>query len=281
MRIVGLCRFSLLGRGDWRATRGMSAADFQSVATRRAAALYHPRRIEARLATFEHLTLASLKAQTDPDFTFVVLASSHMPEGLQDRLEALCARVPQVTLRYFPVMNAETAHDITFEELQIRHRDTLQFRLDDDDCVCADYIETMRRHAAPLMATEDIFAASLTGVMFSVVNRPRPLVYDWPVAFYSAGAAMRHPRRSIFRFGHYALPRRFPHVIVPRGMALVTHDGTNDTGPPDEVRRQRRGMTEMSPAAIRAARERYFPFLTATGRKIAGLAGGPAAADRP
>jgi len=272
MRIVGICRFSLVGQGDWRATRNMSPADFRAVAADRATLLFERQRLESRFASFEHLTLASLKGQTDPDFTFIVMASSLMPEAWQDRLEALCAQVPQVVLRYFPVVKAWTAQDVTFEELRIRHRDTLQFRLDDDDCLCADYIEAMRQHTAPMMETADIFAASLTGVMFSVVNRSNPVVYDWPVAFFSAGAAMRHPKRSIFRFGHYALPQRFPHVTLPRGMALVTHDGTNDTGLPSEVRKQRRRMTEMTPSEISAAQQRFFPFLTDTGKRIAGLA---------
>jgi len=79
-------------------------------------------------------------------------------------------------------MAAEEAHNLAFDELGIRFRDSLQFRLDDDDCLCADCIETMRWHARPLMATAEIFAASLTGVMFSVLNRAGPEVYDWPVA---------------------------------------------------------------------------------------------------
>ena len=273
MRIVGLCRFSLLGRGDWRDTRQMTSAEFRAAAPDRARVLFDARRMESRLASFEHLTLASLKGQTDPDFTFVVLASSLMPEAYQDRLESLCAQVPQVALRYFPVMHTPRAHEMAFEELGIRFRDTLQFRLDDDDCICADHVETMRRDVLPRIHKGDIFAASLTGVMFSVLQGPQTGVYDWPVAFFSAGAALHHPKRSIFRYGHYALPQRFPHVALPRGMSLVTHDGTNDTGLPSEARRKRRGMTRMTEGEIRAAGERYFPFLTQTGRRIAGLTG--------
>lgn len=271
MRIVGLCRFSLLGRGDWKDTRRLTSDEFQAVARDRAKILFDPQRMEARLASFEHLTLASLKAQTDPDFTFVVLASSLMPEVYQDRLEALCAQVPQVVLRYFPVIPTPRAQELVFEELGIRFRGTLQFRLDDDDCVCADYIEAMRTHVLPRLHKDDIFAASLTGVMFSVLHSQTPRVYDWPVAFFSAGAALHHPKRSIFRYGHYALPQRFPHMTLPRGMSLVTHDGTNDTDLPSDVRKRRRGMTEMTGEEIRAIRERYFPFLTETGKRIAGL----------
>lgn len=272
MRIVGLCRFSLLGRGDWKDTRHLTPARFQEMARDRAAMLFDHRRMEARFETFEHLTLASLKAQTDPDFTFVVLASSLMPEVYQDRLEALCAQVPQVMLRYFPAIPVSRAQDLAFEELGIRFRKTLQFRLDDDDCICADYVETMRTHVSPRINKREIFAASLTGVMFSVRHRPAPEVYNWPVAFFSAGAALHHPKRSIFRYGHFALPQRFPHLTLPRGMALVTHDGTNDTRLPTEKRKKRRGMTRMTGNEIRTARARFFPFLTETGLRSAGLA---------
>lgn len=234
--------------------------------------LFAADRMEARFATFEHLTLASLKGQTDPDFTFVVLASSLMPEIYQDRLEALCAQVPQVVLRYFPMTTPQVAQTVTFEELKIGFGDTLQFRLDDDDCLCADYIEVMRRHTAPLMESPDTFVASLTGVMFSVLGGAQPRVYDWPIAYFSAGAAMRHPKRSIFRFGHYALPTKFRHVTLDRGMALAVHNGTNDTPAPSPARQQRRGMRQMTPAEIRAAQQRFFPFLTEAGMTAAGLA---------
>ena len=174
-------------------------------------------------------------------------------------------------LRFFPVTSVPEAQTQAFKELRIGYPETLQFRLDDDDCLCADYIEVMRTNTAPLVAEPGPFAASLTGVMFSLRGERRPGVYDWPVAYFSAGAALRHPKRSIFQFGHYALPQKFRHVTLPRGMALATHDGTNDTRLPSEARRQRRGMTRMTPAEIRAARERYFPFLTETGARIAGL----------
>lgn len=272
MRIVGLCRFSLVGRGDWKGTRGLTPAEFQAVAKDRARMLFDARRMEARLATFEQLTLASIKAQTEPDFTFVVLASSLMPEVYQDRLEALCARVPQVVLRYFPALPTVRAQELAFEELRIRFRGTLQFRLDDDDCVCADYIQALRTHVLPRLQNDDIFAASLPGVIFSVLHGPEAKVYNWPVKFFSAGTALHHPRRSIFRFGHYALPQRFPHMILPGGMALVTHDGTNDTDLPSEKRVRRRGMTGMTEAEVRKAKERFFPFLSEAGAELAGLA---------
>lgn len=271
MKIVGICRFSLVGRGDWRATRRKSEADILSMASDRAAMLFAPERLEARLATFEHLTLASLKGQTDQDFTFIVLASSLMPEAYQDRLEAICAQVPQVVLRYFPVTSVIDAQVMVFKELGIKFADTLQFRLDDDDCVCADYIEVMRKHTSPLMAVSDIFVASLRGVMLSSLTGPRAGVYDWPVAFFSAGAAMRSPKDSVYKFGHYSMAHWFLSITIPRGMSLAVQNSTNDTTLPNPRQLRRGDMKLMSSSEIVNAQKKFFPFLTETGKTIAGL----------
>ncbi|SDK64858.1 glycosyltransferase [Paracoccus chinensis] len=271
MKIVGICRFSLVGRGDWRETRKRSLAEVRAMASDRASMLFAPERMEARLATFEHLTLASLQAQTDPDFTFLVLASDLMPQDYKDRLQALCAQLPQVVLRYFPVTPVPAAQKSAFNELGIVFADTLQFRLDDDDCICADYIEVMRRHTRGLMNAPDPFVASLTGVMLSSLTGPLAGVYDWPVPYYSAGAAMRHPTDGIYQRGHFGMSRWFLSLTIPRGMALVTHNSTNDTTLPAPGQIERGEMSRMTPEQVEKAQERYFPFLTETGKRIAGL----------
>ena len=109
MRIVGVCRFSLVGRGDWAAFRGADAEQEKAAIQEQAEKLFTPERMEARLKSFEQLTLASLKAQTDQDFLFVVLASELMPKRYRRRLEELCASIPQVTLRFFAPMATDHA----------------------------------------------------------------------------------------------------------------------------------------------------------------------------
>lgn len=279
--IVGICRFSLLGRGDWKETRKKPTAEIAAMADARAAMLFAPERMEARLATFEHLTLASLKAQTDPDFTFVVLASSLMPQQYQDRLTSLCAQVPQVVLRYFPLMSVIDAQSATFKELGFSYADTLQFRLDDDDCVCADYVEILRRNTSGLMATPQAFVASLRGVMLCAVNGRNAGVYNWPIAYYSAGAAMRNKRGSIYGYGHYKMAQLFPSLTIPRRMALVTHNSTNDTRLPTDRQLRRREMTRMTSEEIAAAQGRFFPFLTEAGKNVCGLSAAMAQANTP
>lgn len=101
MRIVGICRYSLLGRGDWHAYRGKTDAEVEAVAREQAKLLFAKDRMNARLESFEHLTLASLRAQTDQDYTFIVLASEMMPKIYRDKLLSLCKDMPNVLVRFF------------------------------------------------------------------------------------------------------------------------------------------------------------------------------------
>lgn len=270
MKIVGICRFSLLGRGDWKAYQNKSAGEVEQIAREQALHLFAPERMEARLQSFERLTLASMRAQTDQDFTFLVLASELMPQPYRVRLEAICAQVPQVVLRFFPITSVSEAQFQVFDKLGLALGKTLQFRLDDDDCICADYIALMRRNTEGMMKSGLAFAASMRGVMYCKLNGPTAGIYDWPVAFFSAGAALRHPARGVFDFGHFAMGNRFTSITIPGRLALVTNNGTNDTEfTPMMIKR--RNMVLMPPEAVTAAVATNFPFLDAQARALAGL----------
>lgn len=270
MAIVGICRFSLVGRGDWREFRGKDGAEVEAIARERAARLFTPERMAARLASFEALTLASLRAQTDQDFRFIVLASELMPAEYRDRLQRMCDAVPQVVLRFFPIINTNLAQRAVFRELRIAYPQVVQFRLDDDDCLCHDFIAVMKAHTAAPLADEGIFVASVADVMYAVIGGPLAGVYHWPVEFMSIGAAIRHPSKSIYEFGHFGMATRFPKVVIGGRLTLGTHNGTNDTElTPAMIKR--RGMVPMDPAAVAAAVERHFPFLTPEAWRIAGL----------
>lgn len=277
MKVVGVCRFSLVGRGDWKAFQGKTDAEADAIVAERAQQLFTAERMEARLSTFEQLTLASMAAQTDQDFRFIVLASELMPQTYRDRLRQICDAVPQVVLRFFPAMAAHVAQKAVFRELRLQYSDTLQFRLDDDDCLCVDFVALMKAHAAPRMS-DSIFVASVRDVLYSSIGGQQAGVYDWPVEFMSAGAAIRHPSKSIYEFGHFGMAKRFPAIVIPGRMSLVTHNGLNDTQfTPALIKR--RGMTPMPPEQIRAAVALNFPFLTPQARVLAGLAPSEAVPD--
>lgn len=270
MNIVGICRFSLLGRGDWKAYQNKPAEEIEQIAREQAAHLFAPERLEARLRSFERLTLASMRAQTDQDFTFVVLASALMPQDYRARLEAICAKLPQAVLRFFPITSVSEAQLQVFDELDLGLSRTLQFRLDDDDCLCVDFIAQMRRNTEGMMKSDLAFAASMRGVMYCKLMGATAGIYDWPVSFFSAGAALRHPTRCVFDFGHFGMAQRFTSITIPGRMALVTNNGTNDTEfTPMMIKR--RNMVLMPPEAVAAAVTRHFPFLDDQARALAGL----------
>lgn len=267
-----------MGRGDWKAFQAKSPEDIAAAAAAQVEALFTPERMEARLKTFELLTLASLRAQTDQAFQFIVLSSALMPEEYQKRLQALCDSVPQVILRFFPESTAAIAQKAVFHELRIAYRDTLQFRLDDDDCLCADFIALMKEHTSEAMVNEDIFVACVRDVLYSSSGGPHAGVYLWPVEFMSAGAAIRHPSKSIYEFGHFGMATRFPKVVIDGRMALVTHNGTNDTQFNTAVI-AKRGMVQQTPQKIGELVGRNFPFLTTEAQEVAGLTAQPSRAD--
>ncbi|SMO40396.1 glycosyltransferase [Paracoccus laeviglucosivorans] len=270
MKVVGVCRFSLIGRGDWKDYQNKDEAEIAAAIRQRAEMLFAPKRIEQRLKTFELLTLASLKAQTDQDFQFIVLASQLMPPAYRKRLNALCAEVPQVVLRYFDLSTAPDAQRQVFTELGLEMPKVVQFRLDDDDCLCREYVEILRSALAEIPETDEPVAASVRGVLYSVTDGPLTGVYHWPAEYFSAGAALRGAGRSIYEFGHFALGRRFKSVVIEDHMSLATNSGVNDTNiTPHLVKK--RGMELLSADEMENAVITHFPFLTDDALAVAGL----------
>jgi len=272
MIIVGICRFSLVGRGDWRAYKSKDPSEGEAIAAQQAERLFRAERMEARFKTFEHLTLASLRAQTDQNFRFIVLASKLMPMSYQDRLTALCRQVPQISLHFFGVKNVGEAQHEAYRALKLKFARTIQFRLDDDDCVCVDFIEQLRAAATPMLASREPFAVSLDGVLYCATSTERPIAYHWPVKFFSAGAALKHNTKSIYRFGHFALGRRFRTNIINNRLSLASHGGANDTSLATQRSRLAK-YGELTDSEIEERLEQNFPFLTATARKLVGLHG--------
>ena len=84
--IYGHIRFSFCGFTD---TRLKPDSDDSALAE-----LYDEMRMARRFFLFENLTLPSLIAQTDRNFTTVLMSSDVMPDRFKDRLVAVAARLP-------------------------------------------------------------------------------------------------------------------------------------------------------------------------------------------
>lgn len=264
-RIVGICRFSFWGRGDWGVYAGTKpGSDAEARALEGClAGLYDDTRLDFRFRSFERLTLASLAAQRNMDFTFVVLSSSVMPAPWRARLTALCAALPWVRLIFSEQRDVGKALAPLLAELSEGGTVRLvQFRLDDDDCVCVDYIDRLSK-AAHAMREYRAFAFSLPrALMMTCYAGSPPARLEYLRPFHAAGVAVHtpQPRHSIFAFGHFALPRRFPSLVDPDPYGSLQlkfegHDSRRVMAAP------KAGVTPISESEMSDFLRRDFPFL--------------------
>lgn len=270
IQIVGVCRFSMIGRGDWKAYRGVSDDQLEAIYETKALELFAPERMKARLATFKHLTLRSMSSQSDQNFTFLVVASDRIPDIFRTELEAMCAEVKQVVLRFVPPMHVSDALRQFFAEADIEMGDTIQFRLDDDDCVSKDFIRRLRRHAFAMWRNAN-FAVSFPSIYYCVTDGPTKGIYDWYSPFFSAGAAIRQNTRTIFDYGHYKIPHHLVAVTDPHFPCIVTHAGNNDTPRHEAATLRKRGMAIAEHDRVIRNLARHFDFLTEEGLRLSTL----------
>lgn len=261
----------MLGRGDWKAYRNQSDDGLEAIYQAKAVELFAPERMEARLATFEHLTLASMRAQSDQNFRFLVLSSDRMPQVYRRRLEQICAGVAQVELRFVAPMHVSDAIQALAPELGVDLPDTVQFRLDDDDCVSKDFIRRLRRHASGLWRNAH-FAVSFSSLYYCVTDGPTEGIYNWYSPFFSAGAAVRHSTRTVFDYGHYKIPQHLVSITDPHFPSIVTHRGDNDTPRHEAMTLRKRGMSIAPDSDVLRAWQRHFSYLSPEGLALSTFA---------
>lgn len=133
-QVIGLCRFSYPALGGYKIEHQDPAA--------RAAYLWDPARLEPRFRLFENVTLPSLRAQTDPDFTFVIVTGTGFPQ--LDRLRALTADMPQVVIQTHDPARHRTVMQDAINRVRRPGAWSLQFRHDDDDAVNRDFVRKLR-----------------------------------------------------------------------------------------------------------------------------------------
>ena len=231
VQVLGLCRFSYLGGGGFQ-------TDHATIEDRRAY-LYDPARLARRWFWFEHVALPGLLAQTDPDFTLVVMTGPDLPAPWLDRLRPLAATAPQ--LRLALVDPAEAHLDACLQAIAphveagadvIAH-----FRHDDDDAVAVDYVAKAR---ADFALAQPVFRRSrrvsidyprgfvLTADAGGIAVQPRMIA--------NASAALTiylkpDVRRTAVHFPHWKLALSMPGLVLPaqpRFVRLI--HGDNDSG---------------------------------------------------
>lgn len=229
MQVIGLCRFSYLGQGGFQ----VKHADMET----RAAYLYAPDRMALRFRFFESICLPGIRAQTDPDFTILVVVSDAMPRQYLDHLRELVADVPQIVVEAHP----PGRHRVVIHraiEAQRKHpsEPCLQFRLDDDDGISVRFVErlkTVAEQCQPLLASYRmlaidfnrgfVIAPDAAGVQVAPVQQQY-----WANAFalFKRGSA----RLSVHSFGHRKLWQHMPTVTLPdKHMMLRGLHANNDS----------------------------------------------------
>lgn len=265
--VIGICRFSFCGNGDWAAYADVEAStDIDLLRLEQAERLYEDGRMALRFYLFENFLLPSLLAQKDPNFVLIVLTSDIMPSKHLKRLHKICG----VDDRIIPVVSdAATVHDALMPELARLNaglsRPLVQFRIDDDDCLSHDYVRELRSYMMRLGDVMPLAYSRSSGVMVTSYARDGAThIYRAKLPFNSMGTAIRvQKEHTIFSFGHSRLLRRFPAMVDNNGMGFlaIKIDG-HDSRPIDMQEHVfKRAYTRLSDTDAETILSKWFGFI--------------------
>ncbi|MGX9356925.1 putative rhamnosyl transferase [Roseobacteraceae bacterium S113] len=228
MQILGFCRFSYPAEGGFQ-------VEHETLEARRAY-LYAPARMEERFRHFEAITLPSIAAQTDEDFTFLILIGEDLPEVYFTRLMDLVRPVRQIRVVALPPLPHRKACQQVINAARDDDSVCLQFRHDDDDAVALTYVETLRAafdDVHPLLNTQRYIGIDHNR---GFVARPdaqgicaeEQVTQYWGVAM--AMAVRPGVGQTIMNFAHKRLPLMMPTVtFTDTPMYVRGHNEHNDS----------------------------------------------------
>ena len=231
--IVGVLRFS------YPAKEGFAVSQLSEAALE--AHLYEPARMRARFDYLERIALPSLAAQTDGDFTCVLLAGRSLPFRHKARLREIEARHPFLRLVLMERMGALSAAKRAFRRGLERHPGATHctgFRMDDDDAVAVDYVAKTRDRADRLIAAglaeRPTVVAFARGVYWDMGEPAQPYAdfrEPQPLGLACAMVTTADMPTCVYRYNHRKLPGQVPTLMDPDGfMFLRTLHGHNDSG---------------------------------------------------
>lgn len=255
MQVIGLCRFSYPAEGGFQVEHGDIDA--------RRAYLYAPERITARLRSFEAITLPALRAQTDPDFTFVVLVDAALPDALAERLMALLEDVPQaVVVPRPPGPHRKVCQEVLNSARVDRGAPCIQYRLDDDDAVAVDFTARLRADAvrlAPLCAVNRLVTLDYNRGYIVSPDAEGLRAEEAVLPYYPMGMAMvvqGGVAQSIMNFAHGKVAQFMPTVtFTDTPMYLRGHDAFNDSRQKAHVKPMR--LPRADAALLKVLRDRF------------------------
>lgn len=229
MQVIGLCRFSYPAIGGFQVEHNSLEE--------RMTFLYDRTRMEERFSLLETVTLPALKAQTDPEFNFVILIGDSLPTTYEARLRVLCADIPQITIRVeAPAQHRPLVRRVFNEARHDMSAPCLQFRLDDDDAVALDFVENLRKTArtsAALLAQHPYFAFDFNNGFLLRMDPDGLKAAEVIRPYFTAGLAVHvagGKSKSVMNFSHHRIYERIPTLTLnTRAMFVRTHNLFNDS----------------------------------------------------
>ena len=251
MQVIGICRFSWPGEGGFQVQhRDLDA---------RISYLYDRARLEERFRTFETITLPPLRAQSDANFTFLIVIGETLPEEWLSRLMDLVADIPQaIILPKGPGRHREVMQEAINQSREFDNQPCLQFRMDDDDAVACTYIETLRgvvRDIGDLAQKHRCMAIDFSQ---GYIARPGPMGLEATptnAPFTTAALALiisPKDRRTVMNFAHHKVARNMPTLSFCKPDMLIRgHNDFNDS-------RQKAGVKPVELTPLTPEQEDHF-----------------------
>ena len=235
-QVIGICRFSYPAIGGFQVEHAEVAE--------REAYLYAPARMEERFLTFEQFTLPCLRAQTDPEFTFLIVVGESLPAPYRDRLMDQVADLPQArVIARPPAPHRETMREIILEARRESTLPSLQFRLDDDDTVGVGFVVRLQEiyaQAARLFRRARHIAVDFTEGYIATPDPSGLLAQKTLQQLWTPALALSvHPklRHTIMNYSHGKLWRTQPVLSWPdEPMFIRGYNAYNDSRQKDGIR---------------------------------------------
>lgn len=225
--IIVVVRFSYVASAGFRVNK-LTEADVR-------ARLYDDQRLARRFAMFEALTLPSLRAQTDGDFTTVVLIGDDFPTGWRARLESLLHKLGDGRVVALPPQGNYAATKTALTRcLHDKASHVVSMRLDDDDALSRDCIAETRRMVPLLIAASGrnvpavlAFNKGLFLEMGPGGNQLYGVAEKLPLGIGMSMIAPRDAQPTIFSLDHRQVHTRFncyTDGVTPRFIRTVHRD---------------------------------------------------------
>jgi hypothetical protein len=229
MQAIGLCRFSYPALGGFQIEH--------DTIEERIAYLYGEHRLEERFRLFETIALPCLKAQTDPNFSLIIVIGDQFPAHHEKRLEDLIEDFPQALIHKEPPRNQrEVMKEILNEARLDPSEPCLQFRYDDDDAISVDFIGKLRKAAqdcGPLLRQHKTVAFDWSVGYVAEFSAQGIQAAETFRQFYTAALGMcvkgNNPL-TIMNYAHDKMPRFMPAVSFSETpMWVRSHNSSNDS----------------------------------------------------